>query len=120
MAFGEASLELSQILNTETEVVLSGKTSIRDDRVSVFVDSIIPLTHWVAKIAKRITIDIRDKAVLQDIKKAISALSPGYTQIVLNLYSGDKSTSLILKNTIELGSTTIKDLTALGTKVTVE
>ena len=120
VAFGEASLELSQILNTETEVVLSGKTSIRDDRVSVFVDSIIPLTHWVAKIAKRITIDIRDKAVLQDIKKAISALSPGYTQIVLNLYSGDKSTSLILKNTIELGSTTIKDLTALGTKVTVE
>ena len=69
VAFGESSIELSAVLNTETEVVIAGKTSVRDDRVSVFVDSITPLAKWVAKIAKCITIDVRDKSVLQNVKK---------------------------------------------------
>ena len=120
VAFGDASIDLSQILNTETEVVISGKTSVRDDRVSVFVDSIIALNQWVAKIAKTLTIDINDKSVLADVKKALSALPYGQTRIILNLHSGDKNASLILKNTVELGATTAKDLTALGTKVTIE
>ncbi len=120
VAFGDASIDLSQILNTETEVVISGKTSVRDDRVSVFVDSIISLNQWVAKIAKTLTIDINDKSVLADVKKALSALPYGQTRIILNLHSGDKNASLILKNTVELGATTAKDLTALGTKVTIE
>ncbi len=120
VAFGEASIELSQILNSETEVVISGKTSVRDDRVSVFVDAIMPLNKWIAKVAHRITIDIREKSVLADVKKALSALSCGNTQVVLNLHSGDKDAALVLKNTVELGATTAKDLTALGTKVTIE
>ncbi len=118
VAFGEASIELAQILNTETEVVISGKTSLRDDRLSIFVDSIIPLNKWVAKIARRITIDIRKQSVLPDVKKALSALRPGNTQVMLNLYS-QKNAHLILKNTVELGATTAKDLTALGTKVEI-
>ncbi len=120
VAFGDASIDLSQILNTETEVVISGKTSVRDDRVSVFVDSIISLNQWVAKIAKTLTIDINDKSVLADVKKALSALPHGQTKIILNLNSGGKSASLALKNTVELGATTAKDLTALGTKVNIE
>ena len=120
VAFGEASIDLSQILNSETEVVISGKTSVRDDRISIFVDSIIPLNQWVAKIAKTITIDIHDKAVLADVKKALSVLAPGYTKIVLNLHSADKTAAIALKSTMELGATTAKDLTALGTKVTIE
>ncbi len=120
VAFGDASIDLSQILNSETEVVISGKTSVRDDRVSVFVDSIIPLNQWVAKIAKVMTIDIHDKSVLADVKKALSALPLGNTRIILNLCSGGKTASLALKNTFELGATTAKDLTALGTKVTIE
>ena len=120
VAFGENSFELAQQLNNETEVVICGKTSVRDDRVSIFVDSIIPLAKWVAKIAKTITIDIRNQSVLPDIKKALMTLPAGQTQVVLNLHSDGKSASLVLKNTIELGSTTAKDLTALGTKVTIE
>ena len=120
VAFGENSFDLAQQLSTETEVVISGKTSIRDDRVSIFVDSIMPLAKWVAKIAKTITIEIRNQSVLPDIKKALMTLPAGQTQVVLNLYSDDKSASLVLKRTIELGATTAKDLTALGTKVTIE
>ena len=120
VAFGEASVDLSQILNTETEVVISGKTSVRDDSVSVFVDSITPLNKWIAKIARKITIDIYDKSVLVDVKKALAALPGGTTQIVLNLRCGDKSVSLALKKTVELGTTTAKDLIGLGTKVNIE
>ena len=79
----------------------------------------MPLAKWVAKIAKRITIDVNDKNILPDIKKALAALRPGHTQIVLNLH-GAKNASLLLKNTVELDSNTAKDLTALGTKVTIE
>ncbi len=120
VAFGEASFELAQALSSETEVVISGKTSVRDDRVSVFVDGIMPLNKWIAKVARRITIDIREKSVLADVKKALSALSSGNTQVVLNLHSGDKDAALVLKNTVELGATTAKDLAALGTKVAIE
>jgi DNA polymerase-3 subunit alpha len=120
VAFGESAFELSQVLNSETEVVISGKTSVRDERVSVFVDSIMPLNKWIAKIARKITIDIRDKSVLADVKKALAALPSGNTQVVLNLYSGEKMAALALKQCLELGATTAKDLTALGTKVTIE
>lgn len=120
VAFGDASIELSQKLNSETEVLISGKTSVRDDRVSIFVDSIIPLNYWVAKIAKTMTIDIYDKNVLTDVKKALSVLPGGYTKIVLNLHSADKTASLALKNTVELSANTAKDLIALGTKVVIE
>ena len=120
VAFGDSSIELSSVLNSETEVVISGKTSVSDDRVSVFVDSIIPLNQWVARIAKVLTIEINDKAVLENVKKAVAALRPGNTRIVLNLHSENKSASLVLKNTYELGATTAKDLTALGIKVNIE
>ena len=119
VAFGDSAIDLSQTLNSETEVVISGKTSVRDERVSIFIDSIMPLAKWVAKIAKRITIDVNDKNVLPDVKKALSALKPGYTQIVLNLHS-KKTASLLLKNTVELDTNTAKDLAALGTKVSIE
>ncbi|MBR6010033.1 MAG: DNA polymerase III subunit alpha [Alphaproteobacteria bacterium] len=120
VAFGEASIELSAVLNTETEVVISGKSSVRDDRVSVFVDSIVPLAQWVAKIAKCVTIDIRDKSVLPNVKKALAVLPSGNTKIVLNLYSNNQKTTLVLKNMVELGATTAKDLVALGIKVDIE
>ena len=120
VAFGENSFNLAQQLNNETEVVITGKTSVRDDRVSIFVDSVMPLAKWVAKIAKTITIDVRNQSVLPDVKKALMTLPAGQTQVILNLYSDGKSASLVLKNTIELGATTAKDLTALGTKVTIE
>ena len=120
VAFGESSIELASVLAAETEVVIAGRASVRDDRVSVFIDSITPLTKWVAKIAKCITIDVRDTSVLPNVKKALSVLPAGNTKVVLNLYSNNQKTTLALKNTVELGSTTAKDLAALGIKVDIE
>ena len=120
VAFGDASIEFSQILSNETSVVISGKTSVRDDRVSIFIDSIMPLRQWVAKIAKTMTLDIHDKSVLENVKKVSSALPHGNTQVILNLYSNNKSVSLVLKQPVELGATTAKDLNAFGIKVDIE
>ncbi len=120
VAFGDSAIEFAQILSGENVVILSGKTSNRDDRVSIFVDSITPLAHWVAKIAKKMTLDIRDGAVLQDVKKAIVALPRGYTQVVLNLHGADKVATLALPGGVELGNTTVADLSALGVRVEIE
>ena len=104
----------------ENAVVISGKTSNRDDRVSIFVDSITPLTEWVAKIAKKLTLDIRDGGVLQDVKKALISLPRGYTRVELVLHGADKTATVALPGGVELGPTTVADLTALGLKVEVE
>ncbi len=120
VAFGDSAIEFAQILSTENAVVISGKTSNRDDRVSIFVDSIIPLSEWVAKIAKKITMNIRDRMVLQDVKKAIVALPRGYTRVELVLHGADKVATVALPGGVELGATTLADLAALGLKVEVE
>ena len=120
VAFGQSAADFAQILSTESLVLISGKTSCRDDRVSVFVDSIIPLTQWVAKIAKKITLDIYDGAVLPDVKKAILALRPGHTHVVLNLHAGDKVAAMALPGGVELGATTATDFINLGIRVEIE
>ena len=120
MAFGDAVATLTGVLSTETEVVISGRLSNRDDRVSVFVDSIIPLAQWVAGIAKKITLDIREKSVLADVKKALATLGAGKTRVALNLYSAGKKTTMELRGGVELGKNTIKDFTGLGIKVEIE
>ena len=120
VAFGDSAIEFAQILSTENAVIIAGKTSNRDDRVSIFVDSITPLSEWVAKIAKKITMNIRDRMVLQDVKKAIVALPRGYTRVELVLHGADKVATVALPGGVELGSTTIADLIALGLKVEIE
>ena len=120
VAFGNSAIEFAQILSTETVVILNGKTSVRDDRVSIFVDSIVPLAQWVAKIARKITMDIWDKNALADVKKAIMALAPGHTRVVLNLHGADKVATMALPGGVELGATTAADLAGLGIKVEVE
>ena len=120
VAFGDSAIEFAQILANENFVIISGKTSNRDDRVSIFVDSITPLSQWVAKIAKKITMNIRDRMVLQDVKKAIISLPRGYTRVELVLHGADKVATVALPGGVELGATTIADLTALGLKVEIE
>lgn len=120
VAFGENASLLMDVLKSETAVVISGKVSIRDERVSVFVDSLMPLAKWVAKIAKRINIEVFSQNALADVKKVLSTLPFGTTQVVLKLHSNDKVASLVLKQTYELDTSTAKDLTALGTKVVIE
>ena len=120
VAFGDAAIEFAQILSSENVVMISGKTSNRDDRVSIFVDSITPLTQWVAKIAKKITLDIRDQAVLADVKKALVALPRGYTRVELVLHGAEKTATVALPGGVELGNTTVADFAGLGIKVEIE
>ena len=120
VAFGDAAIEFSQILANETVVLISGKSSNRDDRVSIFIDSITPLSHWVAKIAKKLTLDIRNQSVLQDVKKALVALPRGYTTVELVLHGAEKVATIALPGGVELGATTVTDLTALGLRAEVE
>lgn len=119
VAFGASAAEFAQILSGENAVLISGKTSCRDDRVSVFVDDIIPLAQWVARIAKKMTLEIRNQAVLPDIKKVLDGLPQGNTKIVLNLRNG-KLITLALPRAVELSETTANDLTAFGVKVEIE
>ena len=59
-------------------------------------------------------------AVLPDVKKAILALRPGRTQVVLNLHAGDKVAAMALPGGVELGATTATDFVNLGIKVEIE
>ncbi len=121
VAFGDAAIEFGQLLSAEKGAILiAGKISARDDRVSIFVDSISPLGAWVAKVVNKITLEIYDGAVLPDVKKALGALHRGRTRVLLNLHATDKVASVALPGGVELGSNTVGDLVALGIRVDVE
>ncbi|MBP5794457.1 MAG: DNA polymerase III subunit alpha [Alphaproteobacteria bacterium] len=120
VAFGDASLQFANILSKESLVLISGKSSNRDDRVSVFVDSITPLSQWVAQIAKKITLDVWNGAVLPDLKKTLSTLAHGSTRVILNLHGADKIATMALPGGVELGEHTATDISALGVKVQIE
>ncbi len=120
VAFGDSAFAFAQILSTENVVIISGKTSVRDDRVSIFVDSIEPLAKWVAKIARKITLEIYDAAVLPDVKKALTILPRGATRVVLNLHAADRVAAMTLPDGVELGATTAADFVGLGIKVDIE
>ena len=120
IAFGQSAIDFAQILSTESIVILSGKSSNHDDRVSVFVDSITPLSQWVAKITKKMTLDIYDRSVLPSVKKALTSLKSGNTRVVLNLHGADKVAAMALPTGVELGATTATDLSNLGIKVNIE
>ena len=120
VAFGDAVMEFANMLNNESVVLISGKLSNRDDRVSIFVDSIIPLSKWVAQIAQKMTLDISNSKILPNVKKALSSLPHGSTLVELNLHSGDTITKVRLRNGVELGATTATDMAALGIKVAIE
>ncbi len=120
VAFGDAAIEFAKVLENESIVLISGKTSVRDDRVSVFVDSIVPLAQWVAKIARKMTLDISNARVLPNVKKSLASLPRGVTLVELNLHSGDAITKIRLNGGVELGVTTTADMTALGIRVGIE
>lgn len=120
VAFGDSSIELAKILENESVVLISGRTSKRDDRTSIFVDSIIPLTQWVAKIAKKVTLHITNSKVLPNVKKSLASLPKGPTKVELHLHSGDGVTKIRLGGGVELGATTATDMAALGIKMEIE
>lgn len=120
VAFGDSAAEFAQILSSESVVLISGKTSQRDDSVSIFVDAIAPLGAWVARNAKKMTLNISNQSVLPDVKKAIAGLASGNTRIVINIESDGKIASLAFPKSFELTATTASDLGALGIMVEIE
>ena len=120
VAFGSSAAEFAQILSGENVVLISGKISNRDDRVSIFVDSITPLNAWVAHVAKKITLEIKNQAVLTDVKKILDSMSRGSTHVILNLHTGDKIVKIELPNTVELSGKNEKYLAEFGVKVGIE
>ena len=74
----------------------------------------------MAKIARKISLDIWDASALGDVKKALVALAPGHTRVELNLHGADKVATMMLPGGVELGATTATDIAALGVKVEVE
>jgi len=74
----------------------------------------------MARIAKKMTLDIWDSAVLADVKKALDVLPRGHTQVFLNLHAADKIASLALPNLVELSANTAEDLVAMGIRVEIE
>jgi DNA polymerase-3 subunit alpha len=120
VAFGDSSIEFAKILENDSVVLISGRVSKRDDRVSVFVDSITPLAQWVAKIAKKVTLHISNGKVLPNVKKSLASLPRGMTRVELQLHSGDAVTKIRLGGGVELGATTAADMAALGIKMDIE
>ncbi len=120
IAFGQSAAEFAQTLSADSIVLIAGKVSNRDDRVSIFVDSIAPLSQWVARVAKKITLDIFDVASLPNVKKAIDTLNRGNTRVIFNLHGADKVATMALPDSVELGGTTVADLAGFGIKVGVE
>ena len=120
VAFGDSSIEFAKILENDSVVLISGRISKRDDRVSVFVDSITPLAQWVARIAKKVTLHISNGKVLPNVKKSLASLPRGMTRVELQLHSGDAVTKIRLGGGVELGATTAADMAALGIKMDIE
>ncbi len=120
VAFGDSAADFAQILSKDSVVLISGKTSNRDDRVSIFVDSIIPLAQWVAGIAKKLTLEIHNQSVLPDIKKSLDTLAKGNTKVVLNIHGTGKSATIALPRSIQMTPSIANDLNALGVKSEIE
>jgi DNA polymerase-3 subunit alpha len=119
VAFGESSFEFARILDGDSVVLISGKASNRDDRCSVFVDSIIPLNQWVMSAARKITLEIFDQKILPDVKKLIDALPDGATKVALNIH-GDKVATLMLPRGVRMTQSFAADLHGFGIKTEIE
>ncbi len=120
VCFGETVSSVTQVLQNENLVLLRGRVSVRDASVSMFVDGVIPLTHWIADVAKKIILDTHTSDRLTDIKNLIDGLPAGQTKVMLNLTINSKTTVLALPRSVRLSPTIADDLSALGVKVVIE
>lgn len=57
---------------------------------------------------------------MPDVKKALTALRPGSTRVVLNLHAADKVAAMAIPGGVELGATTANDFVNLGIRVEIE
>ena len=120
VCFGNTVQPVVDVLQKDNMVLLRGRVSVRDDNVSMFVDTVIPLTQWIAGVAKKIVLDVSGQTRLPDIKNLIDGLPNGETKVVINLNANGKITSLALPRGVRLSDTITEDMNALGVKVSIE
>jgi DNA polymerase-3 subunit alpha len=120
VAFGELANDIARTLESEKMVLISGKLSSRDERISIFIDSVQPLGQWVANVARKLNITVYDRMILPDLKKILDGLSNGSTRVFINLSDGEKTTTLALPNVVRLTNTILSDLSSIGVKAEIE
>jgi DNA polymerase-3 subunit alpha len=120
VCFGDSVAPVAQVLQNDNMVLLRGRVSVRDDNVSMFVDGVVPLHHWIADVARKVTLDASGQERLADIKNMIDGLPAGGTKIFLNLAANGKTTTFALPRTVRLSPTIADDFGALGVKVSIE
>ena len=120
VAFGDSAAQIATVLADNPLVILYGRASARDDSMSIFVDSVMPLGQWIAGVAKKLTLDVFAQKTLVDLKKFLDGLRPGNTDVVINIHGKDKTVSIALPRGILLSPTVMQDIGDLGVKVAVE
>ncbi|MCL1786107.1 MAG: DNA polymerase III subunit alpha [Alphaproteobacteria bacterium] len=120
VAFGDSIGGIAGVLQNESLVLISGRTALRDDSVSLFVDSVQPLSAWIANVATKLTVDVFKHESLSDVKQIIDGLKPGNTKVVININGDGKSACLALPRAVLLSPGITTDLGAIGVRATIE
>jgi DNA polymerase-3 subunit alpha len=116
VAFGFTADDVAADLAGKTLVLISGKTSVRDDSVSIFIDSVTPLENWVAMVAKQLILDVSDANALPAVHALITGLRTGVTQIEINI----NGTTIRVKDKYALSPNIVADLGALGVRAEIK
>jgi DNA polymerase-3 subunit alpha len=120
VVFGDGVASMAQILDKENLVLISGSAAVRDDSVSMFVDSVQPLANWIASVAVKLTLTVSKQEVLPDLKKLLDSLPAGHTKVVININGADRNMTIALPRNVTLTPTIANDLLALDIKSVIE
>jgi len=120
VAFGDSIGSIANVLQNESLVLISGRTALRDDSVSLFVDSVQPLSGWIAGVAIKLTLDVFKQESLPDVKKIIDGLKDGHTKVIINIINNGKSATIALPRPVALSPGITTDLGAIGVRATIE
>ncbi|MDR0967628.1 MAG: DNA polymerase III subunit alpha [Rickettsiales bacterium] len=119
VCFGFSVDEVVPIIKENNMVILRGQASVRDDKVSIFVDSAMPFNQWVANSAQKIILTANNAERLGDMKNLLDNLSSGDTEVILDIISNGKTTRIRLPRGVRMAATTPEDLSALGIRVDI-
>lgn len=117
VSFGNNLDQLYNILDSNKLVMLFARTSVRDERVSIMVDRVVPLADWIAAEVSSVALEIFEDSALADLQTILGALQPGLVKIKLSINSGGKITTIILKNTYRLAADSLESLARLSPKM---
>jgi DNA polymerase III alpha subunit len=111
---------MNQIYNTldgNKLAMLFARTAVRDERVSIMVDRVMPLADWVAGEISGISMEIHDAAILTDLQTMLAALGNGHTRIKLSVHSGGKITTITLPKSYHMTAEVLESMAKLSPKM---